>query len=172
MVPTSFTVGPGSSTPVVVLLRKYWTGYIGCPPFYLFIIIVSPSSWTWQVPFFVKCWARYLEHLLFARDPRPCIWNYLWGIWTICKAFKTICEVDPGSCVKRYLFIFSFVLAQISSLNSVQTWTLQYLGLKGWRKKDFIELKYDYHLRNIGKVIKDSKDHRVSFYHGFLNKIT
>ena len=40
------------------------------------------------------------------------------------------------------------------------------------KKKDFVELKCDYYLRNIGKVIKDSKDHRVSFYHGFLNKIT
>ena len=39
-------------------------------------------------------------------------------------------------------------------------------------KENFIEVKYDYHLRNIGKVIKDSKDHIVSFYHGFLNKIT
>ena len=38
-------------------------------------------------------------------------------------------------------------------------------------KENFIELKYGHHLRNIGKVIKDSTDHRVSFYHKFLNKI-
>ena len=38
-------------------------------------------------------------------------------------------------------------------------------------KENFIELKYSHHLRNIEKVIKDSTDHRVSFYHRFLNKI-
>ena len=40
------------------------------------------------------------------------------------------------------------------------------------KKKDFVELKCDCYLKNIRNVIKDSKDHRVSFYHGFLNKIT
>ena len=89
-----------------------------------------------------------------------------------CRVFEIICEMDLGSCVKRYIYIyiyFFFVLTQISFLNFVQTWTLQYLGFKGWRKQK-ISLKYDHHLRNIGKVIKDSTDHRVSFYHRFLNK--
>ena len=43
-------------------------------------------------PLFVKCWAKYPEHLLL-----PVILDH---------AFETICEVGPRSCVKRYFFFF------------------------------------------------------------------
>ena len=43
---------------------------------------------------FVKCWARYPEHLLL-----PVILDH---------AFETICQVGPGSCVKKYLFLLSW----------------------------------------------------------------
>ena len=50
---------------------------------------------------FVKCWARYPEHLLL-----PMILNHAFE--TICETFGTICEMGPGSCVKRYLFFLSW----------------------------------------------------------------
>ena len=92
MVPTSFTVGLGLSTPVVVLLRKYRTGYIGCssppPSFFFFLVPVHKLGRS----SFLKCWTRYPKQLLL-----PVILDH---------AFETICEAGPGSCVERYLFIF------------------------------------------------------------------
>ena len=99
MVPTSFTVGLGLSTPVVVLLRKYRTGYIGCssppPSFFFFLVPVHELGRS----SFLKCWTRYPKQLLL-----PVILDHAFE--TICEAFETICEVSPGSCVKRYIFIF------------------------------------------------------------------
>ena len=76
-----------------------------------------------------------------------------------------------------FFFFFGFVLAQVP-LPNLSTFglcnTLQlYISTVAQRKikkGDFIETQHRYHTREHERIDKDSKDHRMPFYHGFLNK--
>ena len=79
--------------------------------------------------------------------------------------------------VLSFFFFFGFVLAQVP-LPNLSTFglcnTLQlYISTVAQRKikkGDFIETQHRYHTKEHKRIDKDSKDHRMSFYHGFLNK--
>ena len=61
-------------------------------------------------------------------------------------------------------------LSTFGLCNTFQLYISTVTQRKKKKKGDFIETQHRYHTKEHKRIDKDSKDHRMPFYHGFLNK--
>ena len=121
-------------------------------------------------PPFVMCQARYSGLLLL-----PVILDH--ALETICGEFRIICEVDPGSCVKRYYIYFFFL-----SWPRYPPPILSKSGLcniKDWRKENFIKIwsSFKEHRKKSLKIVQTTECQSIigswtkSFRQEFITKV-